>query len=481
MKLLLLNLSLLIVSTLYSQNNSCLEDFDYLVTKIKNDYPGYLDKVNDENISELKRLEIGTREKIILYPDSCKYYLDEYTAWFNDYHLRVSYNRNFEKQEETIQNDKQYFEFDFETISQQTETLEGIWVGFRGKIAIVKQDGQKYIGISIDYSGYDKNQIIFEAQENENNEFDLITFRNYNDFFPTKEKASIQLNCSVFEIHEDTRFVRKTENSIFDQALLRTYVPIFPNGVNTYPVATAINDSTYFLRIPSFNTNTANDFVIKHWEEIMSRPNLIIDIRNNGGGQDNYYSNLADIIYTQPYESKGVEWYSTKGIIEDWEYSLANGQIKEGFEEEAEALLEEMKKNIGGFVLHPYYGSDGMIEKDTIYNYPKKVGIIINENNGSSAEQFLLSAQNSSKVVLFGANNTAGVLDYSNITPKTLPSGKYELWLPATRSRRLPDNPIDNIGIAPDIIIPLEPQKQLYDKLDSWVYFVKNYLELMNK
>ena len=105
----------------------------------------------------------------------------------------------------------------------------------------------------------------------------------------------------------------------------------------------------------------------------------------------------------------------------------------------------------------------------------------MNENNGSSAEQFLLSAQNSSKVVLFGANNTAGVLDYSNITPKTLPSGKYELWLPATRSRRLPDNPIDNIGIAPDIIIPLEPQKQLYDKLDSWVYFVKNYLELMNK
>jgi hypothetical protein len=53
-----------------------------------------------------------------------------------------------------------------------------------------------------------------------------------------------------------------------------------------------------------------------------------------------------------------------------------------------------------------------------------------------------------------------------------------------TRSRRLPDNPIDNIGIAPDVItIPYPSTEQLFDRLDQWVYFVKKYLELtkMNK
>ena len=210
----------------------------------------------------------------------------------------------------------------------------------------------------------------------------------------------------------------------------------------------------------------------------MSRPNLIIDIRNNGGGQDNYYQGLAEIIYTNPYESKDVEWYATDGIIAEREELIKNGQIKEGYEEEAKALLDEMKKNVGGFVVHPYYGGDEIIERDTIYSYPKKVGIIINGNNASSAEQFLLDAKQSTKVVLFGNENTAGILDYSNITPKELPSGKYSLWLPATRSRRLPDNPIDNIGIAPDVIIPLKPTEQLFNRLDDWVYYVKNYLEL---
>jgi hypothetical protein len=47
-----------------------------------------------------------------------------------------------------------------------------------------------------------------------------------------------------------------------------------------------------------------------------------------------------------------------------------------------------------------------------------------------------------------------------------------------TRSQRLPENPIDNIGIKPDIIIPFPATNQLYDKIDIWAYFVKNYLEL---
>lgn len=46
-----------------------------------------------------------------------------------------------------------------------------------------------------------------------------------------------------------------------------------------------------------------------------------------------------------------------------------------------------------------------------------------------------------------------------------------------TRSKRLPEHPIDNIGIAPDVIIPYPAAEQLFDRLDQWVYFVQNYLE----
>ena len=458
-----------------AQQDKCLADFEYVVNRIKNDYPGYLDKVNQENIKELEELENNLRKKLIQYPDSCYKYMNNYTGWFKDVHLRVSNNGLSSNQNKEL-GEKKTAKFDSVLLANQKESIEGIWVGFSGNIAIVKQDN-KYIGIAINLSGYNKNQVLFETIGNNDNEYDLITYRYNRNYKPRKEKATLFLNNSVFEIHNDTRFVRQTLDKRADIAFLLSYIPQYPNGKNTYALDMYLNDSTYYLRVPSFYSSLANDLVKKHWNEITARPNLIIDIRNNGGGQDNYYQKLAELIYTNPYESKGVEWFSTEQIILDWEKAIKNGGIKEGHEKESKALVEEMKKNIGGFVIHPSYGKDKIIKRDTIYNYPKRVGIIINGGNASSAEQFLLTAKQSKKVILFGNENTAGVLDYSNITPIELPSGKYNLWLPATRSRRLPENPIDNIGIAPDVYIPLKATEQLYNRLDDWVYYVKNYLE----
>ena len=144
-------------------------------------------------------------------------------------------------------------------------------------------------------------------------------------------------------------------------------------------------------------------------------------------------------------------------------------------------LIKAMKTNVGGFVIHPMMGGDSIIKEDTIYPYPKRVGIIINERNASAAEQFLLRAKESKKVILFGNRNTKGVLDYSNCDVEDFPSGNYQLKWPQSRSRRLPEHPIDNIGIAPDVVIPFPEIVQLYERLDDWVYFVKEYLEAMDE
>jgi len=289
----------------------------------------------------------------------------------------------------------------------------------------------------------------------------------------------MRLNDNIIELHNDTRLVRKSNLDTYDNAILMSYIPEYPNGTNTYPLAIQLSDNTFYLRITSFDSDMTERLTKKHWKEITSSPNLIIDIRNNEGGQDNYYSLLSDLIYTQPYESKGVEWYATKNNIEMYEDAIKNGGIKDGEKGLlwTKALIEVMKKNVGKFVIHPMMGTDNTISKDTVYAYPKRVGLIINENNASSAEQFILTAQHSSKVTLFGNSNTAGVLDYSNTISEDLPSKKYKLIFPMTRSRRLPNNPIDNIGIAPNIFIPYPATKQLFDRLDQWAYFVQSYLE----
>jgi hypothetical protein len=483
-KILIFSFIVLLTFIANAQKSDCIKDFDYLVEKIKNDYPGYNDKVNEKTFSDLQHLEQALRNRIIQYPDSCGKYFSLYTSWFKDNHLRVRRNRTNlnpttnEKQKET----PLFFNISFDSICNSGKSIEGIWIDFQGKIAITQKEDGNYVGVAIEYPKFKRNQVMSEFSQLENNEFNITSFSPVNSR-SRKGKASLHIDNKVLEIHGDTRFVRQTSNEILDKAFLYSYVAKYPNGQNTYPVAIYLNDSTFYLRVTDFNSDYSNKIITRHWQEIMSRPNLIIDIRNNGGGQDHYYQKLAELIFTNPYESKGVEWYASKGNIKLFEDAIKNGEIRNGEEgiKWTESLVQAMKKNVGGFVTHPMAGNDKKAKTDSVYLYPKKVGIIINEGNASSAEQFLLAAKNSKKVTLFGNHNTAGVLDYSNAVSEKFPSGNFELTFPMTRSQRLPEFPIDNIGIAPDIIIPFPSTEQLYDKLDDWVYFVKNYLELMKE
>lgn len=475
-----------ITSLTKSQTNECIKDFDYLVQKIKADYPGYSDKVTTKTASELNGLEQELRKKIQLYPDSCSKYLSTYTDWFKDHHLRISRlrtssNANISKPELNYN----FISADsLKALQFKKNSPEGIWHSYRGDIAIVKSTNDKdFVGVSISYRNYKESQVVFTLTAENQSEYSLISYPYYSNFNPTSGKASIRLNGNVIELHDDTRLVRKTNSETYDNALLFSYIPEFPNGSNIYPLAMQLSDSTFYLRITTFGDERGNKLTKKHWKEIISSPNLIIDIRNNRGGQDNYYSLLSDLIYTQPYESKGIEWYATKNIIKMYEDAIKNGDIRDGEEgiRWTKTLITEMKKNTGGFVIHPMMPIDKIVTKDTVYAYPKRVGIIINQGNASSAEQFILTAKKSSKVTLFGNENTAGVLDYSNTMNENLPSKKYELIFPISRSRRLPENPIDYVGIAPDIMIPYPATEQLFDRLDQWAYFVQNYLESMDK
>ena len=486
MKKIILTLVLLgtLIGLTKGQTNECIKDFDFLVQKIKANYPGYSDKVTMKTAPELVKLEQELRKKIQLYPDSCRKYLSIYADWFKDHHLRISGLRS--SSNAIISKPELKYNFisadSLKMLQSKKNTPEGIWHSYRGNIAIIKSsNGRDFVGVSISYQHYKENQIVFTLTQEQSGEYSLISYPYYYNFRPNSGKASIRLNDNVIELHDDTRLVRKTNSETYDNALLISYIPEYPNGSNIYPLAMQLSDSTFYLRINSFGDELGNKLTKKHWKEITSSPNLIIDIRNNRGGQDNFYSLLSDLIYTQPYESKGIEWYSTKNIIKMYEDALKNGEIRDGEEgiRWTKTLITEMKKNIGGFVIHPMMGKDKIVSKDTVYAYPKRVGIIINQGNASSAEQFILTAKYSYKVKLFGNENTAGVLDYSNTMNENLPSKKYELIFPISRSRRLPKNPIDYVGIAPEIIIPYPATEQLFGRLDQWAYFVQNYLESM--
>ena len=188
-------------------------------------------------------------------------------------------------------------------------------------------------------------------------------------------------------------------------------------------------------------------------EQILATKNLIIDIRNNGGGSDDTYSSIIPFIYTNPTRTVGVEFLSTK--LNNQRMLDFINKPEYGFDDEgkkwAKKAYDKLEKNQGQFVnLDENIFSE--YKKDTIYSFPQNVGIIINEGNGSTAEQFLLEANQSKKVKLFGVT-TFGVLDISNMYFVKSPCNEFELGYALSRTMRIPDFTIDEKGIQPDFYL----------------------------
>ena len=246
---------------------------------------------------------------------------------------------------------------------------------------------------------------------------------------------------------------------------------------NIYWTFIKIDSTTILFRIPNFawESKPIIDSLIRtNYETITSTPILILDLRGNGGGIDYSYLELLPFIYTHPYESKGTSWWASEGNINFFEEALEQGSIKKGHEEDTKKLIKALKMNPNTFVT---VDTADLVKRDTVYKYPLKVGVIVNDYCASSCEQFLLSAKNSKKTTIFGTN-TLGVLDYSNSVPVDMPLENMQIRFPMTRSNRLPDYPIDNIGIEPDVRITLPDNLNLKSEVDDWVKFVKDYLEL---
>ena len=244
---------------------------------------------------------------------------------------------------------------------------------------------------------------------------------------------------------------------------------------NMYYTAKAMNDSTFFLRIPSFADSESNKIVENNLKEITSRPYLIVDLRGNGGGNDMNFQTLMALVYSQPYLTHGVELYATPDFLSLYR-KLATENPKETWAKFCQDMADSVAQHLGGYVLRPGLQRIRLIKRDSVYPYPRKVGILIHGRNASSAEQFILEAKNSEKVTLFGNEPTQGTIDLSNVYSFTSPLGWFQLSIPTTRSCRWPDITIDGKGIAPQIPVPYPDSMQERDLIGEEILYIERVL-----
>lgn len=447
--------------TVFSQDCSCEDNFAWLKKTIEENDAGfqYILDMKGQGAYEKHNEDYSKKVKAVSQQSQCVDVLKQWLLFFRSGHLSLSAPKsNDEKDKQQIIN--AYKDWEQYTISDsdfkkylskvKQSGLEGIWKNNPYTIGIIKRNNE-YIGFVMDGEDayWKKGQVKLRLKPS-------VTGDGYEGIYYMKDHSEqklkkIQQLGNNFMTLDWFNFTRISPQYT-DSKSITDYVTLITSPV---PVARQISDKTFFLRIPSFSGTQKKDIdslIAQYHDKITRTENLIIDIRNNGGGNDASFQKLLSYMYTNPMRTIGVDYLSTPLNNKRMEFIIGSDDFSKDDKEWAKKGLKKLNANIGKFVNLADDDKVEIYKMDSISTYPKNIAILINENNGSTAEQFLLTAKQSRKVKLFGTT-TAGVLDISNMYYVESPCKTLRLGYSLSKSRRIPGMAIDAKGIQPDYYI----------------------------
>lgn len=461
--------------SLKAQNCSCGENFSQLTEKIRKNYVGYSDKVNFSNHDQFQKFT-DSLQKIASVSDAyrCMSLSREWLAFFKDKHIDFGLNfdklstdsiklffQNVEKTQWTEASLNNYLQKNIDKV----DSLEGIWNHENNtyKIGVVKDQtkkDQEFIGFIIKSDGlrWLPQQVKFRIAKIGNN-YKTIYFGagDHSIVFPSLIKNGETI---------DFGFFGKWHKGDYKPAVTEPKTTSYQRNSTTKFVK--INEETILLALPSFSTKYKHeiDSLIDQNKTIIGNTkHLIVDVRDNAGGTTSSFENLLPYLYTNPITIDGGKVLATEDNIRNCyekEYPFAKEKDRQELKENAKKLRAHLGE------LYLLYKPHTIKFKNILKN-PERISIIINGGTASSGELFLLRAEQSKKVTLFG-KNTAGIVDYGETVKLTLPCNFLTVVYPASKSLHSIKRPLDNIGIKPNIEIP--------ENVTDWIKFVTNYKEI---
>lgn len=222
------------------------------------------------------------------------------------------------------------------------------------------------------------------------------------------------------------------------------------------------------VRFPNFGDTRAVDSLwAAEGVRIRAADRLVIDVRGNGGGSDYNYRQLRPLLYTGPVYLVNAWSLATDDNLRAWRAFLGDPGLSDAQRRDVAAHVARLARERaaaraagrGDWVASP----DDTVRGLPVLTRPRRVAVLADGGCGSSCEEFLLEARQSRKVTLYGAPS-AGVLDYANVltaeagtgstAAPAVPGSRLVLHYPTTRSKRLPGEPIDNVGVPPAVRVP---------------------------
>ncbi|MCX7554002.1 S41 family peptidase [Marinicella sp. S1101] len=466
---LIITLALLTSTQAFSKTFDCSSNLKWLTETFEKNDAGfqYIIDIKGENSYAAHNKLYTEKASQISGLNECHTLLNDWTEFFRTGHLNVQLiAQNQNTSEPTGASDKEkiekyknteQFKVDKKDFDNYIKKLgnnpgfEGVWFSEPYTIGIVKDDknpNREYIGFIVKSTSpnWQENQVKLEIFKSNEGKYSMKYFMSDHS---VEDFEIVELWGKTY-LRAGSGFIllkRVLPEQKIDENIDRYYNLMYAQK----PYIEKVSDDTVLLKIPSFNYSNKkiiDSLLANNDDLIKSSKNLIIDVRNNGGGADTSYEKIKPYFYTNPIRKVGVAFLSTELNNQRMVDYMNDPDWSDDDKKWAKESLHKLNKHIGEFVDL----KESIVNIDTlknVYPNPKNVAILINNYSGSTTEQFLLEAKQSTKVKLFGTT-TAGVLDISNMYHVESPSKEFKLWYGLSKSHRIPEMTIDGKGIQPD-------------------------------
>lgn len=434
-----------------------LADFDWVTAAVERNYSGWPSKTEGARKAELDALTAQLRTRVASGDDAVfRQSLEQWLAWFDDGHLRLQWASApdalpWRTRRRAL--DEQAARARLNALGGASDPVEGLWlIDDRYRLAVLRRDRSAQVFDAVILSTAAENWTPGEVKAVLTRKADGSYALRYGTGDRTEVPLQGQLrsNGDVLDVGELGLWRRVQPDSAAQKAAERRW----PGDAF---LLERTDDATLYLRLSSFHAShldAIRKLIADNAIELARTPQLIIDIRGNGGGSDFTYDPVLPYLYTRPIWRIGVE---LRVSADNARLRGETARQLESASPEAARLLasESQRMQSVSQAFLPREPAVEIVRFDSVMPNPERIAVLV-DRAGSSAENFIMDARQSRKVVLMGQENSAGVIDYGEMMGMPAPSGRFELHWATTRSLRLPGDPVDPHGIAPDVLIPAD-------------------------
>lgn len=421
----------------------CARVFDSLSRHLQINYPGY----EKERVKNFVSPAFGPSTS----KEACSKLLNQYVSQFGDGHLQIRYSGNvFEDENRNdaqplwpdITEEKAKWMLD---TARNLDSLEGIWESYDALYKVyIRKEGSIFVGYLLETVN----------QNWKKGEVKMI--------FENRGQGGFRLKYYLSS-HKPRRHSFTQIRNILEIKNRIVFQKMYPAVSNPIPFESYVSGSfgvteqflqwdkeTFYIQlqnITSGNKMLIDSLIHQNTPAILKSSVLVIDLRDNEGGDFTCFENLWPFVLTGPAVVYGTTFLCTAANVSA--YQLQVQKLGTDIIPDFQQFAIEMNAHIG---------ENWRVENETLYpsenaGYgPARVVLLVNGKCKSSTENFVLTARQSKKVTVAGTP-TAGVADYEEVVDFQLACPELTLQMPIGKSNRLPLFPLDGVGIVPDILL----------------------------